>query len=114
MRSLLFFIIPVVVLALSLGHTHSLSPGHALLHTATVVLAAVLLYIAISAYERVKSPRFKWLTAAFALLLAIELVLSLSMYASATWHLPYTDIPVDHVLGLLALVVLAYSIYKAE
>ncbi|MFN3803827.1 MAG: hypothetical protein ACK4SY_02090 [Pyrobaculum sp.] len=112
MRSLLFFLIPIAVLLLSLGHKHEgLSPGHAMLHTATVVVAAVLLYVAISGYVRVRTPRFRWLLVAFLLLLARELALSISMYTGYVWHIPHTDIPIDHFIGLVALVAMAYAIF---
>ncbi len=110
----LLFLIPVAVAFLAVGHNHAagLSPGHVLLHTVTVIIAAALLYIAISGYARVRSSRFLWLLIAFVLLLTRELSLSLSMYLNATWLLPHTDIPIDHFLGLLALVTMAYALFK--
>ena len=114
MRGVLFFLIPIIVILLAVGHSHGewLSPGHAVLHVATVVLAAVLLYVAATAYARVRAGRFKWLLAAFAVLMLRELVLSISMYTQREVLVPGTDIPLDHFLGLVGLVVLAYALFK--
>lgn len=114
MRGLIFFLIPVVVILLALGHSHGagLSPGHAVLHAATVILAAVLLYVATAAYARVRAGRFKWLVAAFAILLLRELTLSISMYTQIVLLVPGIDIPLDHLMGLLGLAVLAYALFK--
>ncbi|AAL63436.1 hypothetical protein [Pyrobaculum aerophilum] len=113
MRSLIFLLLPIAVLVLSFGHSHGgLSPGHMLLHALTVIIASVLLYFAAAAYYRVKTPRFKWLFSGFLLLLARELVLSISMYTYTDIYVPYTDIPLDHMLGLAALITLAYAIFK--
>jgi len=114
MRWALLLAIPILVVVLSLSgpHVSHLTLGHFLLHIATAVLVVLPVYLAVNAYARTGSKRFLLLTAAFVALAAREIALSYFMISGAMATVG--DIPVDHLLGLVALVLLTAAFLVKE